>query len=330
MSNEIDFVITWVDGNDKEWIKERNKYVPSELQVKDDVAGSKRYTDNGLLRYWFRGIERFAPWVRKIHFVTWGHIPDWLNTNHEKINIVKHTDFLPSDYLPTFSSVPLNLNLHRIPDLSEQFVYFNDDMFLVSSCNPDLFFRKGLPRDMAVQDVIPATDMLAYWYMVYNDIILLNKNYRKRLMQKSHPFKWININYGKIVFKNITLWPLSMFTGIYETHLPAAYLKSSYIKAWKKNYDKLNEVSMHKYRTASDVSENFIRYCQLVEGLFSPINKLKYGRYCSMKSKSIQEFILSGKYKYICINDEDFGEPFARTIEAFHRLLPDKSTFEII
>ena len=53
--------------------------------------GVNRYRDWNNLRYWFRGVEKFAPWVRKIHFVTWGHIPDWLDTTNPKINKLNKT-----------------------------------------------------------------------------------------------------------------------------------------------------------------------------------------------------------------------------------------------
>lgn len=34
-----------------------------------------RYRDWENLKYWFRGVETFAPWVNKVYFITYGHIP---------------------------------------------------------------------------------------------------------------------------------------------------------------------------------------------------------------------------------------------------------------
>ncbi len=68
MENPIDFVITWVDGQDKSWRRQRDSYSHTEGEDDSEV----RYRDWGILRYWFRGVEQFAPWVRTIHFVTWG------------------------------------------------------------------------------------------------------------------------------------------------------------------------------------------------------------------------------------------------------------------
>ena len=325
---KIDFVITWVDSSDPKWKAEKEKHVTRDQQARRDVAGQGRYEDNGLLRYWFRGVEQFAPWVNKVHFVTFGHMPAWLNTDNPKLNIVKHEDFLPEAYRPTFNSSTITMNLHRIPDLAEKFVFFNDDMFLVSACGEDVFFKKGLPTDMAVQDAIPATNTNIFWHMYFNNIVLLNKNYPKRAAIKAHFRKWFHPTYGKLILKNVFLTPISLFTGIYETHTPSGFLKAAFEREWEKNAALFDEASKHKFRTYSDITEWYIRYGQMARGEFSPINRAKIGRYCSMGTANIAEIISSGRYQYVCINDEVPGEAFERTIAAFNKILPQKSSFE--
>ena len=111
---KIDFVITWVDGNDSAWREEKARY--------SGVSGDQkknRFRDWDILQYWFRGIEKFAAWVNCVYFVTWGHIPGWLNTDHPKLKIIRHEEFIPKEYLPTFNSHTIEFNLHRIQDLSE-------------------------------------------------------------------------------------------------------------------------------------------------------------------------------------------------------------------
>ena len=121
---EIDFVITWVDGSDENWQKKKRKYI-------EDKAGDEvHYRDWGLLRYLFRSIEKYAPWVHRVYLVTDGQTPEWLNTEHKKLVVTDHKDFIPAEYLPTFNSHTIELNLHRIRGLEEQFVYFNDDFLL--------------------------------------------------------------------------------------------------------------------------------------------------------------------------------------------------------
>jgi hypothetical protein len=122
--------------------------------------------------------------------------------------------------------------------------------------------------------------------------------------------------------------PFSLFSGFYEVHGPNSYLKSTYEKAWQDNEILFQKTSMHKVRTYSDVTEWCIRYLQITHGNVVPINKYKISRYTTMKSKSLPDIIRSGKYKYICINDEYEGEPFDRVKAAFDFILPEKSQFE--
>ena len=68
MNNKIDFVIPWVDSKDEDWQRERLKYAPEDMSDDRNI----RYRDFENLQYWFRGVEKFAPWVNKIHFITWG------------------------------------------------------------------------------------------------------------------------------------------------------------------------------------------------------------------------------------------------------------------
>ena len=150
MNENIDFVVPWVDGNDDKWIEERKKNKEGFDGGDDNEC---RFRDWGLLKYWFRSIERNAPWMRKVHFITYGHLPSFLNPNCPKLHIVKHKDYIPHQYLPTFSANPIELNMHRIEDLSECFVYFNDDMFILDHTTPEFFFKNGKPCDSAVMNV---------------------------------------------------------------------------------------------------------------------------------------------------------------------------------
>ena len=122
---KIDFVMPWVDGSDIEWQREKTRYRDKEVNQKEIDASMARYRDWDNLQYWFRGVEKFTPWVNKIHFITYGHLPKWLNTTNPKLQIVKHEDYIPEKYLPVFSARPIELNIHRIPGLSDKFVYFN-------------------------------------------------------------------------------------------------------------------------------------------------------------------------------------------------------------
>ena len=139
-TSDIDFIVTWVDSNDPNWQRDFAKH-------KDGAPAMGHFRDMGTLQYMFRSFEKFTPWVRKIHFVTYGDTPSWLNINHSKINIVRDEDILPKDGLPMFNSSAVELSFGNIYDLSEKFVYFNDDTFMINPTTEGRFFSGNLPMD---------------------------------------------------------------------------------------------------------------------------------------------------------------------------------------
>ena len=325
-----DVVLTWVDSADPKWQKQRLLYCPSDEANNPFVGGENRYTDNGLLRYVFRGIEKFMPWVRMIHFVTYGHTPKWLQKDNPKLHIVRHKDFISGQYLPTFNSNAILLNLHRIPDLAEQFVFFNDDMFAVRPCKNTDFFKKGLPCDMAVMNPIAAPDSDPFWDMMINNVMTINKHYSKKKCIHAHPLKWYSPRYGfKSVFRNLSLSGFRFFPGFYDCHLPNAYLKSSFAEYWEANKAICEDTCSHKFRNSEDITEWAIRYWQLAKGAFCPVNKSKMGAYVSLKDGSANIFFQKTSFKLLCINDECDAKSLEPFVQRFEQLFPEKSSFEL-
>ena len=107
MTEPIDIVVTWVDGNDPAWRAEKAKYDKLGTNSTPQGNGACRYRDWSFFRYWFRAIEQYAPWVNMVYFVTWGHVPEWLNVHSPKLKVVRHADFIPSEYLPS-TAIRLN------------------------------------------------------------------------------------------------------------------------------------------------------------------------------------------------------------------------------
>ena len=191
---EIDFVIAWVDGSDKTWQESKAKY---DTKNKNENNGVVRYRDWDELKYWFRGVEKYAPWVNKIYFVTCGQKPKWLDENNPKLVLVNHKDYMKEDYLPTFSANPIELNFHRIKGLSEHFVYFNDDMFIINPVKEEDFFKKGLPCDSYCESpLFMYGSESSFPYMLVNDSKMIAKHFNKREYIKKNFFKYINYKYG--------------------------------------------------------------------------------------------------------------------------------------
>lgn len=333
-NNQIDFVVLWVDGNDENWIQVKNQY--SNTSKKGYADSNIRYRDWGLFRFWFRGIEKFAPWVNKVHLVTWGHVPSWLNQNHPKLNIVNHHDFIPEKYLPTFNSSVIELNVHRISGLAEKFVFFNDDFFLANNVNEKDFFYRDKPCDELVFNTIVQKDYSdIFAHFLLNNVSILNMNFSKRRQFIKYPFKHINLKYGAGLFRNLLLLPWSRYTGFKNRHLPQPFLKKTFEIVWNKEGKYLNEICHNKFRNRMDFTQYLIREWQLVSGKFSPINKNSQGKYFDLgedNSKAINA-IKNQRIKMICLNDsvevKDFDQRKDELTKAFNFILPEKSTYEI-
>lgn len=330
-TNDIDFVIFWVDGSDPAWLEERRKWIPDGAGELED-ASPIRSRDWRTLRHWFRAAERFAPWVRRIHLVTWGHLPPWLDTSAPKLRVVNHRDFIPAEYLPTFNSLTIGLNLHRIEGLAEQFVVFNDDMFLTRPCRPEQFFDRGLPRDMARLCVVQASSI---GHIIYNDLELLNAKWRARETIRRHAAKWLSPRYGAAnLLKSMSLMAWSFFPGIFDPHLPQPYLRRQWTRAWEEWGAPLDATCRHRLRSLAGISDYLVRYDMLCRGEFRPIG-FGDSRLATLEDATLEAIcrdIERQRWRMVCLNDSeriaDFDAASRRLRQAFERILPDKSPYE--
>ncbi|GAB5031142.1 n-acetylglucosamine-1-phosphotransferase subunits alpha beta-like [Nannochloropsis oceanica] len=111
-----------------------------EEKPRNDHVAENRYRDSNELRFSLRSLDRFAPWVRKVYLVTDNQIPKWLALDNPRLEIIPHTAIFPNkSHLPVFSSPAIEAHLHRIPGLSQKFIYFNDDVFLAAPTYPEDF-----------------------------------------------------------------------------------------------------------------------------------------------------------------------------------------------
>lgn len=232
----IDAVIPWVDGNTPEMIAKRNLYVSSEQRVNPDIAGDTRYADFGEIRYCVSSLLRFAPFLRKIFIITDGQNPQLQDFLDERfpdrktgIEIVDHKVIFRGheDCLPVFNSNAIDTFLWNIPDLSEHFIYLNDDFFLVAPARPEDFFRDG--------------KVVCYgkWYNVL----------RHRIYRFLKPKKYGQPHVG---FKDFQYNALKLMGGgwrfIYLAHSPRPLLKSWYEKFIPEHPDAVEMNIMPRFR----------------------------------------------------------------------------------
>lgn len=329
--SDIDIVIPWVDGSDPEWQQEFRRY-SIQATGRDDNS-EIRYRDWDNLQYLFRGIEKFAPWVRKVHLITTGQKPKWLNLDAPKLNFVRHEDFIPKEWLPTFSVRPIELNLHRIEDLSEHFIFFNDDYFLLRPVKAERFFRNGLPCDMAILDTLPMGGPRGH--MLMNDMNVVIQHFRKNSVLKNHLWKFLNPIYGGQLLRSIPLMPFSVFPGFRNHHMPQAFLKSTFREVWEAEEPLLREVSGHRFRDITDVNQYMFRFWQLMSGKFHPVNIVKGTCRYTISDDSVEKLsaaIKSQKCDILVTADSDNVSDFEALVSqinaAFDTILPEKSSFE--
>lgn len=143
VTEPIDIVYTWVDGNDPQWQARKAAYEPDTADDHNPSAlHGARYLSRDELRYSLRSVAMYAGWVRRIHIVTDGQVPAWLDASHPKIAVVDHKQiFRDPDVLPVFNSHAIESQLHHIPDLAERYLYLNDDFFFGRPVEPELFFH---------------------------------------------------------------------------------------------------------------------------------------------------------------------------------------------
>ena len=327
----IDIVVPWVNGADPAWREEKARYSPQ----KDSDNNDARYREWGLFQYWFRSIEMYAPWVRKVHLITWGHLPAWLNADHPKLHIVNHRDYIPGEYLPTFSSHPIENNIHRIDGLAEHFILFNDDVYLSRPTVPEDFFVDGLPVDTAVLGGVTVEDSVSFMpYVALNCLGLLNENFSKRQVLKRDWKKWFNPKYGKPALFNLYYYPGKTFPGFRSFHSCLPYCKSTLEEVWEKCHGAMDLTCRNRFRSRADVNQYLFRYWRLAKGEFVPGSpNAAYLTIGVDDADSIRSAMNSGKFKVVCVNDDpakiDFEKEQKQIHDIFESCYPVPSTFEI-
>lgn len=328
---EIDFVITWVNMNDPEWQKEFFKYSGNRENTKNGVSKA-RFRDAGFLKYWFRGVEKFTPWVRKIHFVTSGQKPEWLDTSNPKLQLVSHKDIIPEEFLPTYNSVVIERYIHKIPGLSDHFVYFNDDFYIINNIRPQRFFRNGLPCDIAVFHYNPSWSQ---WYTrIKNNIRIINRHFDKiEVFERDHS-KWFDKSYGMKARWNYLLKHYDKFITLRTPHNAQPYLKSTFETVWDEEGEELTRTSVNKFRALDDYTPELFRTWQICEGNFAPYNTYQDTKMFPLmvKPKKAIKAIYEQKYSLICLNDNvnirNYDQVMQEIRDAFEHILPEKSSFE--
>lgn len=330
---DIDIVVSWVDMDDPAWKADFAKY-KGVVDNSTNHLSEARFRDYGLLRYWFRGVEKFAPWVRRIHFVTCGQKPEWLDTSNPRLHLVDHKDYIPERYLPLFNSSLIELYLHKIPGISERFIYFNDDVYMISPVPRERFFsQEGLPKDIAAFRFNSGASLWSK--CLENNIRIINRRFDKKAVQREFHDKWFTPEYGSYSRLTRLLKPYGKFVTLRIPHNAQPYLKSTYEEVWDYAGEELAEASLHRFRSPEDYTQELFRTWQICKGDFEPYNTYKDTKMFPLMVKAGQgvKAVREQEYKLVCLNDNAHIRNYRQVMEAlrdaFESILPEKSTFEI-
>lgn len=142
-----DAVIAWVNGDDPSHKEKRTFFLEQEKtdNLRRGATEHTRFADNNEIWFCIHFIRKNAPWIHRIFLVTDNQVPVWLSDELKKslnVIMIDHRVIFSGfeDCLPTFNANTIETMLFRIPGLSDNFLYFNDDVFLIRPTREQDYF----------------------------------------------------------------------------------------------------------------------------------------------------------------------------------------------
>ncbi len=293
MNNKIDIIIPWLNPNE-DWCKEYSNY------SKNEHPG--RVRDLGIFKYLLRSISKNCKWVNRVFIVLYDEKqkPNWLKES-DKLKVIYHKDFIPNEFLPNFNSVLSDMHFSFIEELSDNYIFMNDDMFFMKEIHETMYFENNLP--------------------------VHQPSLRPGIYHDKTPAQW------KYIERNIYSF-VSKYIGrnvLFETfHLPIPFNKTLQQFIWYKEEKTFKEMFKNsKIRSNTNVC-NWIFY-GIEEAFNKCILKPLYQTYPSicfdlrdgMTEQRIRNLI-NGKY-IVCFNDGDFlNKDFENVKTSIQKILEEK------
>ena len=292
----MDIVITYVNGLDPVWQREYEEHT-------NQPVLEKRFRDWGTLRYLFRGIAENMAFVRKVHLVVSheSQVPEWVN--RDEVHVVLHKDIIPAEFLPTFNCNPIEMHLHRIPGLDEEYLYFNDDVFPMLECKKSDFFRDG-KCFLGMSHHLLALDM----------------------------FKKICRNSDRLARRAMNLKPRCFF--LRPQHVCTPMFKSECMEVYSKMPAEIAKTAASRVRDEHNLNQYlFLDYMYLKGRLVKKRLSKKHFSVGIVSGEKLHKFITKPSHKLVCVNDvqlseERYAELRHALLTAFEERFPQKSKYE--
>ena len=314
MAGPIDVVYTWVDSADPRWQADRARFDTTTANA--SASNAERFIDRQELRYSLRALELFAPFVRHIYIVTADQHPQWLAKGHPKITVVPHSDIFPDpSVLPTFNSHAIETCLHRIEGLSENFVYFNDDVFVGQEVGPADFFtiagqaKVRLSPSQYIYQGRPEDGAIPTDWAAYNSLSLMGQDFDITLDRR-------------------------------VKHVPLVQKKSVLAEIEERYSDEIERTRAARFRSVTDVAvpSMFAQYYGMATGhaVEWPGARNEYVYLDTGRADSLDRFqqILHRPPKFFCLNttrhtEVDLAAQACNLEKFFTSAFPDPADWEI-
>lgn len=320
----IDLVYLWCEDNPQrqklrnEWKKKLG--IMTNANTNSLQATNKgRFVSNDELKYSLRSVEKYAPWINRIYIVTDNQIPKWLNLKHPKIKIVDHKEIMPESARPSFNASAIETSLANIPNLSEHFLFSNDDTMFGDKVEPGDFFKDGKPiYILGVRLPFEIDTGDNYGFILKNGYDLVETKFagKRKLRRKPH-------------------------------HNIDPYTKTNILKVNSEFRDEINQTMHSKFRDNRNIQRIIYAYYAILTG--NGYYKVQTGeRLYNLKSKLFGKFkpvslyvsihdierlpkkLEKNNYKLFCTNDNEFTTDCDRANyrRVMEQIFPYKSAFE--
>jgi len=275
----IDVVFTWVDDSDLMW---RKKYQYYKSVTKVDSLGSfatdtARFSNHDEIKYSIKSIKQNIPWVRNIFIITDNQKPSWLKSD-DNIRVVDHKDIIDGKYLPTFNSHVIEAHLHKIPNLAENFIYFNDDVFVARPIPAGHFFKGN---------------GISSLFLSQKSLIAMHKR------GTSTPTLSASQKASSIFKRD---FQIVIDTPLVHTYVPLR--KSMYEAAWNIYENEINSFLLNRFRTNQDMNlaTFFVPWLSYIMGNATPSRDICY--YFNIRSSAARS-----TYKALKVAKKEGGLP---------------------
>ena len=309
-NTQIDIVIPFYNDSDKEWSKVLYEYLEKEGSQDRQVTGEERYRDWENFKYWFRGVEENCKWVNKVFLIvaSESQIPKWINRDNPKLRIVLHEEYIPKELLPTFNVMTIENYICNIKDLSNNYVYCNDDFFFLNPTLAEMFFVNDYPVYRDTKTEIQKLDTSGVDGTFYQS---LNNGMDLQLRVCGDKAHWYAMD-----------------------HLPVSH-KKDFEKEIVDNYyeDFMNANNKSRFRHKDNYT-NHVFVC-----LYKDLRRYyifdNYYNSCYVSVRKDIDFNDFKDFDMVCFNDtqllsqEDFINVKNKMIDFLEKKFPNKSSFEI-